>query len=131
MTGVHPAEERLDEAVDELVTEPGGHEVAHRHVVVHLGRALVGGPREALGAQHPARGELVEVEGHAHQRARHGPQRAAGPDGRGRAGGVDEPGADLGGQLDALRTAGQHRLGTDVDGEPGDLGAAQLAADLR
>ena len=39
--------------------------------------------------------------------------------------------AQLAHQVDPLRAARQHRLGPDVDREPGDLRAAQLAADLR
>ena len=38
-------------------------------------------------------------------------------------------GAELASEVDALGAAGQHRLGPDVDGESGDLRAAELAAE--
>ncbi len=44
---------------------------------------------------------------------------------------MDDLGAELVHQVEPLGSAGQHRLRADVDGEPGDLGAAQLAAELR
>ena len=45
--------------------------------------------------------------------------------------GVDEVGPERGGQGDPLGAPVEHRLGTDVDGEAGDLRAAQLAAEDR
>ena len=43
---------------------------------------------------------------------------------------MDDLGAELLGERQPLGAAGEHRLGADVDGQPGDLGAAELAADL-
>ena len=131
MAGVHAAEQRLHEAVDDLVAEPGGHQVADGHVVAGLAVGLGRCPGETLGAEHPARRELVEVERHPHQGARQVAEQPAGPD-AGRGGGrMDDLGSELADQVDALGPAREHRLGADVDGEPGDLGGAQLAADLR
>ena len=60
-------------------------------------------------------------------------QRAAGPDARLGGRRVHDPVPETGapGQLDALGTPVEDRLGADVDGDPGDLAEAQLAADLR
>ncbi len=44
---------------------------------------------------------------------------------------MDRLGTQLTDEVDTLGPARQHRLGTDIDREPGDLRAAQLAADLR
>ena len=41
VAGVHPAEQGLDEPVDDLVAEPGGDEVADRDVVVGTSVASV------------------------------------------------------------------------------------------
>jgi hypothetical protein len=133
VAGVDASEQGFDQSVDDLVAEPGGHEVADRDVVAEL-RAPVGLGRstgQARGAEHPAGREPVEVEGHAHQRPGQLPERAPRPHSRGRGGGVDHVGTEPGDEPDTLRAAGEHRLGADVDGEPGDLGGAQLAADLR
>ena len=131
MAGVDPTEQGLDEPVDDLVTEPGGHQVADGDVVGDPGVGLVGGAGQPFRAEHSAGGELVEVERHTHQRPRHRPEPATRPDARRGTGRVHDLGADLAGEVDALGPAGEHRLRPDVDGEPGDLGTAQLAADLR
>ncbi len=131
VAGVHPAEQGLDQSLDHLVAEPRGDEVADRHVVGDVGRGLGGRARQPLRAQHPAGRELVEVEGDAHERARQRAQGSARPDPGRRGGRVQDLGAELVGQVQPLGAAGQHRLGADVDGEPGDLGAAQLPAELR
>jgi hypothetical protein len=129
--GVHPAEQRLDETVDELVAQAPGHQVADGHVVADGRRELVPRADQTLAAEHAARGQLVEVERDPHQRARQRPQRAARPHGRRGRRRVHDLRADLAGQRQALGTTRQHGLGTDVDGQPRDLGAAQLAADPR
>ena len=131
VAGVHPAEQRLDEPVDELVAQAGGDQVAHGHVVGDGGVGLVARAGQSLGAEHPADGQLVEVERHAHERARHRPQRATGPDGGARRGRVDEVGPERGGEGDPLGATREHRLRTHVDGEAGDLRAAKLAAEHR
>ena len=91
--GVHPAEQRLDEPVDDLVAEPGGHQVADGDVAVDLGgreRRLGPDPGQPLVGQHAGGRELVQVERHAHQRARQRAQRAAGPHPRRRGRGVHD-----------------------------------------
>ena len=56
---------------------------------------------------------------------------AAAPHGGGDRLGMGQPGveAELGDQAGRLRSPGQHRLGSDVDGVAGHLRAAQLSAD--
>ena len=49
---------------------------------------------------------------------------------RGGGGRVHDVDPELRGERHPLGAAGQHRLGADVDGDPGDLGPAELAADL-
>ena len=60
--------------------------------------------------------ELLEVERHPHQRARHLAQRAVGPDARACVGRVDDLDAEVVGEADTLGAAGEHRLRADVDG---------------
>ena len=89
----------------------------------------------ALGA-----GDLLRVQhaerrggraGHPHERARrHGVQPAPAPDRGGARGGVDHQVAesDGTGQLQRLRSPGQHRLRAQVGRDPGDRPTAELAA---
>ena len=58
VAGVHASEQRLDEAVDELVAEPRRDQVADRDVVVDGGDGLGARAGQALGAEHAAGGEL-------------------------------------------------------------------------
>ena len=71
--------------------------------------------------------------GHAHQRARHRDQAAAGPQVRRDRGRVHQVVAepDLAGEADRLGPPVEHRLGADVDHDAADLGGAQAAADPR
>ena len=43
---------------------------------------------------------------------------------------MDDLRAELLGERQSFGAASEHRLGADVDGQPGDLGAAELATDL-
>ena len=131
MAGVHPAQERLDQPVHDLVAEPAGDQVADREVLAHRQPGLLGlDPRQPLRRQDAGLTELGQVERHAHQRARQRPQPAAGPDPRGLDGRVHRLQPELAGQVDALGPPVEHRLGADVDEHAADLGPAQLAAGL-
>ena len=132
LAGVHAAEEGLDEAVDDLVAEPAGDQVADRDVAVELERGqrrLLADPGEPVVGEDAGALEVVEVERDAHQRARERPQVAAGPDAGPRGRGVDDLEVELAGQVDPLGPSVEHRLGADVDGHPRDLGQPQLAAE--
>ncbi len=67
--GVHAAEQRVDEAVHDLLAEPGAHVRGHRYVAVPAGRGQV---EVTPGAGHPVRrdkpglGQLIEIGRHAH-----------------------------------------------------------------
>ncbi len=132
MAGVHATEHRLGQPVDDLVTEPRAEQLRDRHVLLaEWQHGLVAGPGQAVVGEHAGGGQRVEVEGYAEQRARQRPERAAGPD-LGRPGGrVDDVQPELADQPDGLRPARQHRLGADVDHDPGDGAEPQLAADDR
>ncbi len=79
--GVDATEQRLDQAVDHLVAEARRDEVADRDVVRRRPcRDLGAGARESVGESARRCRELLEVERHPHQRARHRAQRAARPD---------------------------------------------------
>jgi hypothetical protein len=129
VTGVDPAEQGLDEAVDHLVAVSLADELPDRDVAVGPGHDLLSRAEHALRRKDPALLELVEVERRSHQGAWQRPQRPAGPDPRGGEGRVGDRQADRGRELDALGAPVDHRLGADVDGDPGDLTAAELAAD--
>ena len=107
-------------------------QVADRDVVGHLGRGLRRGAGEAVGAEHAARRELVEVEGHAHQRARQRPQRTARPDPRRRRrwGGPARRRARRPGRGPPGRRASIASAPTST-GSPATSARAELAADLR
>ena len=78
VAGVHPAEQRLDEPVDDLVAEPGRDLVADRDVLVERRRRGQGSrarSRATSRGEHPAR-PSSRVGGHAHQRARGSGRRA-------------------------------------------------------
>ena len=79
--GVDTAEQRLDQPVDDLVPEPARDQVADRHVLVerHPGCSSVTRASPSSDST-PDAAQLVEVERHAHQRARQRAERAAGPD---------------------------------------------------
>ena len=103
--GVHAAEQRLDQAVDDLVAEPRCHQVAHGEVVARARWAAAWlGPnlRQTLVAEHTRRGEAVDVERDPHQRARQRPELAAGPEPRRRGRRVDDLEPELPRQLHAL-----------------------------
>lgn len=130
---VHPAQEGLDEPVDDFTAEALGDVRAHRHVVADLGAGQVG---VALDAGQALLGEDAFEggggAGDAHDVALgHGAQGAAGPDRGGGGGGrleaVGEAG--LAGQGDGLGSARQHRLRAEVHARAGDLAGQQLAAD--
>ena len=131
--GVHPAEQWLDQPVRHLVAEPPGDELADRDVAVDLLRPegqLVSDPGQSGLREHAGRGQLVQVQGHPHQRPWHRPERAAGPDPRRGDGRVDDVHADRTRQVDALGAAVEYCLRTDVDGQAAHLVQAELAADL-
>ena len=137
MTGVDAAEQRLDEPVHDLLAEPLLDQPADADVlVVDAGRrerGLHGDSGQPGRGEHAGGGELLGLGRHAHEGRRHRAHPAPRPQARGDGGGVHEPVAepDLAGQGDRLGAAVQHRLGTDVHDDPADLGALQLAADLR
>ena len=119
MTGVHPAEHRLGQPVDDLVAQPRSEQLGDRHVGRPQGQHRLGArPGQAVVGEHAGRRQGIEVERYAEQRARQGPERAAGPDlGRPR-GRVDHVEPQLGDQPDGLGAAREHRLGADVDDVP-------------
>ncbi|MDH6548058.1 hypothetical protein M2162_002155 [Streptomyces sp. SAI-041] len=130
---VDPAEEGLDEAVDDLAAQARRHVLTDRHVVADLRAGQSGvlcDAGEALLGQHP--GESLGGAGDAHDVALgHGAQGTAGPDRGGRGGGRLEALAEahLAREVHRLRPAGQHRLGAEVDARARDLAGQQLAAD--
>jgi hypothetical protein len=132
--GVHPAEQRLHEPVDDLVPQPGGDQVSDGDVPVDLRRrqvALRADPGQPLAGEHARVRELVEVQRDAHQRPRQRAEGAAGPDPRGRGGRVLDRKVEGAGQRNTLRTPVQHRLGAHIDGHAGDRSTPQLAAGPR
>ena len=133
VAGVDPAEQGLDEPVDDRPAEPGADVVADRDV----GRddtarpGLLGAqPNDLVVGEQAARG--VGVGGHAHQGgAGHRGQATARPD-RGRGGGGGDEvaaGTEAADEVGGLRTHGEHRLGTDVDEVAGDGLEAELPAE--
>jgi hypothetical protein len=136
--GVDPAQQRLDDAVHQLLAHPPADPLGHRDVP---GVGRVGGPRRVLpgpgqppGRQQAGGGQLVEVGGHAHELPPgQRPDLAAGPDpGRGGARLAQLAGqAQLGDQPDALGPAGQQGLGAGVHLDAADLGDGQLPAQPR
>jgi hypothetical protein len=134
VTGVHTAEEGLDEAVGDRGAEAVVDEVADRDVGADGGGGVAGllaDPGQLGVGEHAAGREVVEVQRHAHEGARQRAQRVAGPDPARGDGGVAHLEAEVRGQRDALGPAVEHRLGADVDGHARDAAAAQHAADLR
>ena len=89
-------------------------------------------PGQPLGGEHAGGGQLVEVERHAHQRARQRAQRAAGPHPRRRRRRVHDLQAEL---ARPARAPSGRRLSIasapTSTVTPADLGAAELAADAR
>ena len=133
VAGVHPAEQRLDEPVGDLGPEPAVDQVADRDVAVDAARAAA-----------PARGEPRSSPSGESTPDAASWSRSSGTPISERGSGRSEPRVqirddatvgcsigrpELAGEVDALGSAVEHRLGADVDGHPGDLGAQQLAAD--
>ena len=94
------------------------------------GDDLRAGAGQPVGRQHAGRGQLVEVERHAHQRPRQRPQRTARPDARRRRRRVHDlerrargPASTPSGRRLSIASAPTSTR------HPGDLGEAQLAAD--
>ncbi len=132
--GVDAAEQRVGEAVDDLVAEAGAQQPAQRDVAARL--PVQRPPRlGGHGGQPGGRQQPVEPGG-AGRDAEQGaggqrPGAARGPDGRGRRRRVHQHvgQAQLGEQRGHLGPAGEERLGADVEGHPGEVDGVQHAAD--
>ena len=134
--GVHPAEQRVNEPVHDLLAEPGRHVTLHRHVAVPVRGGqpgLLAGPLQPFGREEPGPAQLPDIRGHAHVLPGGQPvHRPPAPDpGRGgprrpqvitQAGRPDQSGA--------LGPAGQQRLSAYVNPASRDLGQGQLPAGL-
>ena len=134
VAGVDPAEQRLDEPVDDGPPQPARDVLPHRHVAVD-GAARPGLLRRrpldlGVGEDSPGR---RRVGGHPHEgRAGHRVQGAAAPHRRGRRGRGDEVGLgdpDPACEVEGLRTGREQGLGADVDEQARDRVEAQLAAE--
>ena len=123
VAGVHAAEQRLDQPVDDLVAEPGRDQLADGDVLAvgERGDPAVSSRSRASPAslRTPDAATCVDVGGHAHHRPRQRPQRSPGPDGRRGRRGVDDVEPELAREVDAFRPPSQHRLGADVHGDAG------------
>ena len=137
VAGVHPAEQRLDQPVDDLAAEPLLDQPADADVLaVERGWAAAPAPgatRARPGSEtHAAVGERPRSVGTPIRVRGMRPQRAARPQVRAEsvAGCTSaSPRPTSRASVDRLGTAVEHRLGADVDGDPADLGAGELAAD--
>lgn len=129
---VHPAEQRLDEPVDDLASHAGGDVLTERGVLADLGARqfeVLGDPAQAVLGEDA--GERLCVAGYAHHMPLgHGDERAPVPEtgarDRGRLQGVAE--AHRAGEADAFCAAGEHGLGAEVGPYALDLARQQLAA---
>ena len=133
MPGVHPAQQRLDQPVHDLGPEPLRDQRRDRPVgaqVARRQRRLAAHPLQRVGVEQLRGGQVVEVERHPHQGAWEPVQAAAAPDPGRRGGRVDHVEPEPPRQVGPLGAPVEHRLGTDVDRDPGDGRGAELAADL-
>ena len=130
VAGVHPAEQRLRQPVDHFLPEARAEELGDRDVVVvqRLWR-LVASALETLVRQHSRRGQAVQVQRYAEQRARQRAERVARPQLCGPGDRMHEVDPELRGQTDRLGPARQHRLRADVHLHARDRVQPQLAAD--
>ena len=131
---VHPAEQRVDQPVDDLRAEPGSDVIRHRHVAIPNRRRqleVLAGPGRTFAGHHPRPGQFGQVGRDAHELAAgQRAERAERPDRRGRGSRIHavtgQP--DLGDELGSLRPGDEQRLGSLVDRDAGHLGDDQLAA---
>ena len=135
VAGVHPAEQRLDQPVHHLRPEPL-RDQRRRPTGRRSGRSAAASARGVPGrapssSSTPERGQVVEVERHAHQRAREPVQLAAAPDPGRRGGRVDhvEPQLRAPGRSPSGRRLSIASAPTSTR-DPGDLAEPELAADL-
>ena len=134
MTGVHATEQRLDQAVDDLVAEPGGDQLADGDVLAvgHGSPAVSWRSRStpaSLSTPEPATcstsaGTPITERGIGRSAplVQTDDEVVAGWT-------TSQP--ELLREVDALGPARQHRLGPEVDPDPRDLAGEQLAADAR
>ncbi len=125
MTGVHPAEQRLDEPVEHVTAQPLGDERRDRDILV--------GHRDDVRVDigDAGRGQRVDVSRDAHDRRRHRSQGAMRPDRRGDRAGVDHLRVETDGvdEVERLGPAGEHRLRTEVERQVADRAELELAAE--
>jgi len=132
VAGVDAAEQRLDLPVNDGRSDSGADELADGEIPERRRKRAVTlsfGEGDLLRIQHTERGR--GVRGHPHQRAgRHRVQHTTRPDRRGHGRGMGEAvgQTDCAGQVGALGSPGQDRLGADVDGHPCHLGATKLSS---
>ena len=126
VAGVHPAEQRLDQPVHDLVAEPAGDQVADRDVLVD-GDARAARPATRASpssdstpaARSSARSSGTPISERGSGRS--APRVQIRDDCTAR---VHDLEAELAGQVDALGPPVEHRLGADVDDHAADLGRA-------
>ena len=134
MPRIDPAEQRLDEPVDDGLAEPGADVVTDGDVVVECtaGPGLLGAQSVHLvGGEHAQR--RGRVGGDAHEGGgRHRAQAPPAPDRRrrGRRGHELSLGTDAGDEVGGLGANGQHRLRADVDEVAAHGIPPQLAAEV-
>jgi len=117
------------------VAEPGRHERGHRHIAVPCGgreAEILPRPGHAVAGQQARAGQLGQVgrdAQHLAARQRAHPAPAPYPRRRGAGPGQLAFEAGRGDQPGALGPAGEQRLGTLIDHDPGDLTDAELATE--
>ena len=133
VAGVDPAQQRLDQPVDDLGPNRSATSDATERSSVRSVGGTVGSRRTRSSASssstpdaaRPSRSSGTPISERGSGRRLPRVQTPDDVDGR-----VDHVEPQPPGQVDGLGAAVQHRLGTDVDGDPADLGGAELAADL-
>ena len=132
---VHPAEQRVDQPVDDLGPEPGPDILRDGHITVARGSRqlqVADRARDAIAGHHAGRGQLRHVGRHAHElTARQRPQLAPGPDRRRRGARHHQVEPGVRDQRGPFRPGDQQRLGPFVHRHAGDLGGGELAAQPR